>query len=92
MSAESTVLSTCVAFAVDASNVQFAHADLLSNSLTKILQWVVYCVIGQSIVLFGIAANIVNIICFVQQGFKEPINVSLLGISIHILSVSYVSL
>jgi hypothetical protein len=33
----------------------------------------------QTINLFGIITNILNMICFVKQGFKDSINVSLLG-------------
>lgn len=33
----------------------------------------------QSIVVFGIVTNIINIICFVKQGFKDQINISLSG-------------
>lgn len=33
----------------------------------------------QFICAFGIATNIVNILCFVKQGFVDPVNVSLLG-------------
>lgn len=32
--------------------------------------------------VFGIATNIINIIVFVRQGFKETINISLLGLAI----------
>lgn len=30
--------------------------------------------------VFGLGTNSVNIICFVSQGFKEPVNISLAGI------------
>lgn len=29
--------------------------------------------------IFGIVTNIINIVCFVKQGFKDTVNISLLG-------------
>ncbi|CAG5117003.1 unnamed protein product, partial [Candidula unifasciata] len=78
MYAISTALSTYTEPVVHDSRKLSMATDLISDSLRQTLQWIVYCVIGQSIVVFGIAANIVNIVCFVRQGFREPINVSLL--------------
>ncbi|CAG5123387.1 unnamed protein product, partial [Candidula unifasciata] len=43
-----------------------------------VFQWVLFTVLCQIVALFGIGSNIVNIICFAKQGFKDPINISLL--------------
>ncbi|CAG5130211.1 unnamed protein product, partial [Candidula unifasciata] len=51
---------------------------LLSDEVRIICQWIFFTVICQIIDLFGIATNIVNIVCFVRQGFKDPVNISLL--------------
>lgn len=51
----------------------------LSNETTLILQWIIYNIVCQAIDLLGIVTNIINIICFVKQGFKETTNISLLG-------------
>lgn len=41
--------------------------------------WVTYAGVCQTVNIFGIVSNIINIVCFITQGFKEAINVSLLG-------------
>lgn len=45
----------------------------------QIFSWVMFAVVCQAVDAFGVVTNIINIVCFVKQGFKEPINVSLLG-------------
>ncbi|CAG5130212.1 unnamed protein product, partial [Candidula unifasciata] len=52
---------------------------LLSEELRLICQWIIYTVVCQFIDVFGIATNIINIICFIKQGFKDSVNISLLG-------------
>ncbi|CAG5123969.1 unnamed protein product, partial [Candidula unifasciata] len=52
---------------------------LLSDEITQILFWVLFVIVCQAITVFGICGNIINIICFIKQGFKDPVNVSLLG-------------
>lgn len=54
---------------------------LLSNEVTIIFQWVIFTVLCQTTDVFGVVANIVNVICFVKLGFKDPVNVSLVGMS-----------
>lgn len=51
----------------------------VSDEVRLIIQWIVYAVVCQLIDVFGIVTNITNIVCFVKQGFKDPINISLLG-------------
>lgn len=53
-------------------------ASISHNDLV-IYQWVIFTFLCQSIVLFGIVTNIINIICFVKQGFTDPVNISLMG-------------
>lgn len=56
-------------------------SDLLSNDNFRLVyQWVMFAVLCQTIDIFGVAANTINIICFIKQGFKDPVNVSLLGV------------
>lgn len=55
------------------------RVPLLSDEVTLILQWIIYNIVCQSIDLLGIGTNVINIVCFVKQGFKETTNVNLLG-------------
>ncbi|CAG5130214.1 unnamed protein product, partial [Candidula unifasciata] len=50
---------------------------VFSNETTLILQRILYNVC-QAIDLLGIVTNIINIVCFAKQGFKETTNISLL--------------
>lgn len=52
--------------------------DILAH-IALVCTWVLYSVVCQIINIFGIVTNIINILCFVKQGFKDSINVSLLG-------------
>lgn len=51
----------------------------VSDGVRLVVQWVVYSVVCQLIDIFGTVTNIINIICFIKQGFKDPVNISLLG-------------
>lgn len=51
----------------------------LSLRVTLICKWIIYAVLCQAINIFGTVTNILNIICFIKQGFKDPVNISLLG-------------
>lgn len=55
---------------------------LISDAATMILYWIIYTFLCQVIDVFGTTTNIINIVCFVKQGFKDPVNVSLLGMGI----------
>lgn len=69
----------------DARNVphQSSSSDMAddpaSDEMRLIFQWICYTVLGQSMACFGIVTNIMNIVCFIKQGFKDPVNISLLG-------------
>lgn len=45
-----------------------------------IFHWIVWAVLAQIVVVFGVISNIINVVCFVKQGFKDSINVSLTGV------------
>lgn len=63
---------------------------LFSDSDILVYQWIVLAVVCQMIDIFGISANVINIICFMRQGFHDPVNVSLLGkITLSISSSEY---
>lgn len=53
----------------------------LTPRITDICHWIIYLGLCQVICVFGILTNMINIICFLKQGFKDPVNISLLGIS-----------
>lgn len=62
---------------------QYGYGDVvdIDNTVVLIYKYVVFTVLRQAINIFGIVTNTINIICFVKHGFKESINVSLLGIT-----------
>lgn len=54
--------------------------DVLINAQTaSILNWILLAGICQGVAVFGTFANIVNIVCFLRQGFKDSVDVSLFG-------------
>lgn len=55
------------------------QGGVFSDSDTILFLWVAIAVFCQIVIFFGMASNIINIICFVKQGFKDSVNVSLLG-------------
>lgn len=57
---------------------------LPSDQATSICQWIMDTVICQLIDVFGIGTNIINMMCFIKQGFKDSVNVSLFGRVIHV--------
>lgn len=63
----------------DLSTADESYDYLISDKATEMIKWVIDASICQVIAIFGIGTNIVNIICFFKQGFKDPVNVSLLG-------------
>jgi hypothetical protein len=59
-----------------------SHEDsgkIFSDEIAIIFQWLTFSTLCQAVAVFGIGSNIVNIICFIKQGFKDPINISFLG-------------
>ncbi|BFZ07960.1 hypothetical protein BsWGS_10999 [Bradybaena similaris] len=64
------------------STLAGAHAGLVSNETLLVFQWIAYCVVCQVINMLGVISNIINIACFIKQGFKESVNISLLGLAV----------
>lgn len=56
------------------------ETSAISPETMRVFNWVVFSVVCQMINIFGIATNVINIVCFVRQGFKDSVNVSLLGL------------
>lgn len=64
----------------ETSNYSTLPGHLLVDGLTtEICTYLLYCFISQTIAVFGVFTNIINIMCFMKQGFSETINISLLG-------------
>lgn len=64
----------------DSDVSQAAHTySGISDEVTQIVKWVILTGVCQVINMFGIVTNIINIVCFVKQGFQDPVNISLLG-------------
>lgn len=53
--------------------------------------YAMYTSLCQLINIFGIVTNVINIICFVKQGFKDTVNISLLGMTNTYATFFYVS-
>lgn len=51
----------------------------ISDEAVLVYTNVVYSFVCQAIDVFGVVTNVINIVCFAKQGFKDPINISLLG-------------
>lgn len=51
----------------------------ISNEDSEIFHWIVLTGLCQFIAMSGIVTNIINIICFMKQGFGDPVTISLLG-------------
>lgn len=55
-------------------------SDTLVNDLVReVIQWIFYSVISELICVFGTVTNLVSIVCFVKMGFRDSVNISLLG-------------
>ncbi|XP_005109113.1 putative G-protein coupled receptor F59B2.13 [Aplysia californica] len=55
---------------------------LLNERITSMLLVLNWSVIGAVIAVFGIAANIINIIVFIKMGVRESVNLSLMCLSL----------
>ncbi|GFO08207.1 transposase [Plakobranchus ocellatus] len=75
------------------ANLSTGHADdvigqthrsgqIMSYELSQIFQIIFYCIVGGSINLMGTVTNVLNIMVFCRQGFRESINVSLCGLAV----------
>ncbi|CAL1525879.1 unnamed protein product [Lymnaea stagnalis] len=63
---------------VDAGQVYQPVSDSLRHSIEIFYSVFFTCVIG----VLGSAANIINIVVFVKQGFSDAMNISFLGLAI----------
>lgn len=68
---------------MDKDNVSAATTtetiELISDQVRKLVLTLNFAYICQLIDVVGTGANVVNIICFVKQGFRETVNISLFG-------------
>lgn len=55
---------------------------IVSDQQRRIIEIVDFGILGSSVSLFGIAANVVNIIVFYLQGFKTTVNIGFFGLAI----------
>lgn len=74
----------CVECVLDGAIADTESYTTLSDEATVILQYLLFTVLCQGIDIFGVGSVIVNTICFIKQGFKDQVNVSLLGITLAI--------
>ncbi|CAG5118999.1 unnamed protein product, partial [Candidula unifasciata] len=56
--------------------------EIISDDLRVVLLTINFCYICQFIDVIGTATNIVNIICFIKQGFRDTVNISLFALSV----------
>lgn len=61
------------------SDVQGSSLGMVSDEVRLIFQAMNFAVICQLMDVFGTCTNIVNVVVFVKQGFKDSVNVSLMG-------------
>jgi hypothetical protein len=72
-------MSSSVRFVLEISEVGDGSPFILSHDVIVICYWIIFTAVCQTISVFGVGTNIINVICFVKQGFKDSVNVSLLG-------------
>lgn len=56
-----------------------SSGTLVSDNVLYLFQWFFITVVCNIIDVFGVMTNIINIICFLRLGFRDPVNISLLG-------------
>ncbi|BFZ07959.1 hypothetical protein BsWGS_10998 [Bradybaena similaris] len=54
---------------------------LVSVQVRLIFQWIFNSVLCELVDIFGTITNIINIVCFVKLGIRDPVNISLLGLA-----------
>ncbi|CAG5117606.1 unnamed protein product, partial [Candidula unifasciata] len=52
--------------------------DLISDKVCSLIQAINFAIICELIDVLGTVANIINVVCFCKQGFKDSVNISLL--------------
>ncbi|XP_012935270.1 alpha-1A adrenergic receptor [Aplysia californica] len=58
------------------------NRQLVSDEMRQTLQLAIFSVFCGAVSLFGIGTNVLNIIVFIRQGFKDTMNINLLGLAI----------
>lgn len=56
-----------------------SRTTFIGNDVVGILQWIIWATLPQVIIGCGIVGNVINIICFVKQGFRDTVNVTFVG-------------
>lgn len=67
--------------------IDAASDPLVSDRVIFFYKWIWFAVVCQLVDTFGAVTNIINIICFVKQGVGDSVNISLLGIYLHLTQV-----
>ncbi|CAG5115475.1 unnamed protein product [Candidula unifasciata] len=62
--------------------VEKRHDYIVSDEVLAQLSFINFVILTGSISSLGVVFNIINIIVFIQLGFKDPLNISLLGLAI----------
>ncbi|CAG5134066.1 unnamed protein product [Candidula unifasciata] len=78
--------------ATDLSYVKSITDDIILISAKTLSYFTVIngCVLGQCLAIFGLIVNLLNIVVFVRQGLQDPVNISLLGLSVSDLASLFV--
>ncbi|GFN84704.1 chemosensory receptor a [Plakobranchus ocellatus] len=82
----STAIPLSLHEAIVQENVSFKEdvlvGDIVSNKVRNIFVIVNMTILAQLISIFGVVANIINIIVFIKQGFGEAMTVTLTGLAV----------
>lgn len=73
----------------DTTTVVSANDDFTLDATARTFIWIICGAVIQTVNLFGIVSNAINIMCFAKQGLKEAINISFLGKDVHLKSYQY---
>ncbi|XP_059169398.1 allatostatin-A receptor-like [Physella acuta] len=71
-----------LAGAGELSDLQESSLGMVSDEVRLIFQAMNFAVICQLMDIFGTCTNIVNVVVFVKQGFKDSVNVSLMALAV----------
>lgn len=55
------------------------YLEDVSDEAVVIFQYICYTIVNSFIDILGVVTNIINIACFIKQGFADSVNVSLFG-------------
>lgn len=73
------VITMEVADYISLINSSFVGDTVSVNTIISVYSWVMFGCVGQIVVMFGVGTNVINLVCFVKQGFKDQISISLTG-------------